>query len=177
MRWLPAVTVLAACGGDPSSTRPDAASVVDAAVDAGPGSACTGACQVTSLTATMMATRTLDRAYYGVTAADGTLYVEAYAGGQTGCPEMTSPTPDYTLILGRVPPPASSGPLTSPATFIDFVGDMYATSPQPQTATAVTLSAVAFQPAMFIALDVTLTFPPGAVAGHLYATHCASLDS
>lgn len=27
-----------------------------------------------------------------------------------------------------------------------------------------------------VALDVTLTFPDGTVTGHLYATHCDSLD-
>jgi hypothetical protein len=130
--------------------------------------ACEGACKTTALTATFMATRTLDVAYYG-TNTDLTLHLEAYAGAAAGCPTMNSPTPDYTLILGRI-----NMEHTSPASFIDFKGDMLP-SVQPISATAVTLTPVTFD-ATFVAYDVMLTFDAGTISGHLYATHCDSLD-
>lgn len=129
---------------------------------------CEGSCKTTALTATFMATRTLDVAYYG-TNSDLTLYVEAYKGAAAGCPTMNSPSPDYTLILGRI-----DADQMSPASFIDFKGDMLPTV-QPVSATAVTLTPVTFND-MFIAYDVMLTFASGTVSGHFYATHCASLD-
>ena len=130
---------------------------------------CEGACKTTALTATFMATRTLDVAYFG-TNTDFTLYVEAYGGAAAGCPTMSSPTPEYTLILGKID---AQG--TSPASFIDFKGDMLP-SVQPVSATAVTLTPVAAN-TDFAAFDVMLTFPSGTISGHFYATHCDSLDT
>ena len=174
--WL--LLVIAACGESSSLPTPDAASATDAAIDAsGFGTTCTGACQTTALTATMAATRTLDRAYYGVTASDSTLHVEAYRGGGTGCPTMTSPTPDYTGVLGRVAMPTSATPGTSPGNFLDYVGDMLPPPMLGQAASSVTVTPVAYDAGTFVALDVMLTFSAGTVSGHLYATHCASLDS
>lgn len=176
MRRLLALLLIAACG-DSSSTMPDAASTADAAADAsGLSTTCTGACQATSLTATMLATRTLDRAYYGVTASDGTLHVEAYLGGGTGCPTMNSPTPSYTLVLGRVPMPTSSAMSTSPGNFLDYEGDMLPNNMLGQAASSVAITPVAAMVGSFVALDIDLTFPAGTLAGHLYATHCDSLD-
>lgn len=167
--------VVAACG-ESSTSKPDAASAADAAIDAGFGSTCTGACQTTALVATMMATRTLNRAYFGITSSDSTLHVEAYLGGGTGCPTMTSPTPDYAIVLGIVPMPTSIAPVTSPGNVLDYVGDLLG-GPLGQKASTVSLTPVAYQAGSFVALDASLTFPAGTVSGHLYATHCASLDT
>lgn len=127
--------------------------------------------QTTALTATMMATRVLDRAYYGVNG-NGTLHVEVYRGGGTGCPEMNSPTPEYALILGGVMPSGS----TSPGNFLDYEGDMLPNNMLGQQASSVMLTNVMYQAGMFVALDAMLTFPAGTVTGHVYATHCDSLD-
>ena len=129
----------------------------------------------TALTAMLNANRTLDNAGYGVNADDGTLHVEIHEGGFTGCPEMTSPTPNYTLILGRVPAMTATS-ATSPASFLDFIGDMTDNSPAPSTATVKTLTSVVYSAGMYLTFDVSLTFPEGTITGHLYAPHCPSLD-
>lgn len=129
----------------------------------------------TSLSAMLLETRVLDRANFGLNA-DNTLHVEAHLGGDTGCPTMSSPAPDYTLVLGRVAmSPATSSP-SATANFLDFVGDMLTNMALGQAATAVTVTPVAYEPGTFVALDVMLTFPDGTLTGHLYATHCDSLD-
>ena len=173
--------VLAACGGDGSST-PDAA-MIDAAIDApmqGGFTTCTGMCRTTAATAMFSATRTLDRAYYGVTASNQTLHVEAYRNAPAGCPTMNSPNRDYTLILGRVPIPTDRTPSTSPGNILDFKGDLLG-GPLGAQATMVTITPAAADRVMaadgFVALDVMLTFQSGTVSGHLFATHCASLDA
>jgi len=179
--------VLAACGGGgDASDRPDAATA-DAGVDAAPDApggftSCTGTCAQTELAAQFGATtRFLTRAVYGITAQPPSLHVEAYGGGPAGCPTATSPTPDYTLVLGRVPIPTSTMPVTSPANILDFTGDLLG-GPLGAAATMVTLTPTAADamqpvPAGFVALDATITFAGGTVTGHLYATHCASLDA
>jgi hypothetical protein len=155
---------------------------MDAAIDGPPGdmgsnslaTTCTGACRTTSLSAMFgSTTRSLDAAYFGVSGGSS-LYVEAYGGAAAGCPEMNSPTPDYTLILGNVPMPTSTAMITSPANLIDFQGDLLP-SPAPMAASSVMLTPVA-KNANELALDVQLTFPSGSITGHLFATHCASLD-
>jgi hypothetical protein len=162
--------VLAACGS-PAPASPDAPAFSEAGLEAGPAP-CTGACQVTALTATFAATRVLDRAHFGVTASNGTLHVEAHRGGGTGCPSDGSPTPDYTLVLGRV---TATAPGSSPGNILDFVGDLLG-GPLGAAATTVAITPVASDPD-FVALDIELTFEAGTIAGHLYATHCTSLDS
>lgn len=157
------VLAVTACGGDDGNSIPDAA--IDApAVN-----------MTTALAAMLNANRTLDNAGYGVNSDDGTLHVEIHTGGFTGCPEMTSPTPDYTLILGRVPPMTAAS-ATSPGTFLDFVGDMTDNSPAPSSATVKTLTNVLYSAGAYLTFDVSLTFPEGTVTGHLYAPHCISLD-
>lgn len=182
MRYVAIIALLAACAED-GTPGPRDASMDGAPVDAAPGdtggnglaTACTGACRTTALVATFGATtRQLDVAYFGVTGATQALYVEAYGGAAAGCPSMSSPTPDYTLIFGDVPMPASTAAITSPANLIDFQGDLLP-SPAPLKATVVTLTPVA-KNATELALDVDLTFPSGTLAGHLFATHCDSLD-
>lgn len=128
----------------------------------------------TALTATINSTRELDRAYYGVNS-DGTLRVEAYKGGDPGCPTMNSATPDYTLILGRVPAMSSASAM-SPSSLFDFTGDLHDLSPAPLTATTVSLTDVVYTPGSFVTFDANVTFPGGTLTGHLYATHCTSLD-
>lgn len=174
--------LLAACGGD-NQVSPDAPPASDAAIliDAAPTgfTSCTGTCQTTALTATFSQARTLDRAYYGVTASPPSLHVEAYRNAPAGCPTSSSPSPDYTLVLGTVPIPTSTTPSTSPGNILDFEGDLLGGA-LGAAATAVTITPVAANEVMgaagFVALDLSLTFANGTVAGHLYATHCASLD-
>ena len=141
---------------------------VDAAVDMSVDTS-------TSVVATMAATRTLTLGFYGVNADDGTLHVEANLGGYTTCPVMTSPTPSYLLILGRVPA-ASAATATSPGNFLDYEGDMLPPPMLGQAASSVMLSSVVYQAGSFVALDAMLTFPAGTVTGHVHATHCPSLD-
>jgi hypothetical protein len=120
------------------------------------------------------AQRTLDTAYYGVNAS-GTLHVEAYAGAAPGCPTMTSPTPDYALILGAVPVPIDTTASTSPANLLDYKGDLLG-GPIGKAAAMVVLTPTSYAPAAHLALDLALGFNPGTATGHLFATHCASLD-
>lgn len=134
----------------------------------------------------------LDRAVYGLTIEAGqptTAHVEAYRGGGAGCPTEASPTPDYTLVLGAVPVPTAAATVTSPGNLLDFEGDLLGGALGAR-ATAVTLTPVAVDvcptcvggaapsdPDGFIALDASLTFEGGTVSGHLFATHCDSLDT
>ncbi len=167
---------LAACGGGSSTATPDAVATTDAQVT------CEGACRSTRVTAAMSATRTLDQAIYGVTssASGPTLHVEVHSGGGTGCPDASSPTPSYTLVLARVPIPSSTEPVTSPGNLLDFVGDLLG-GDLGAVATDVTITPVAVttptEPGGTLALDIALTFAAGTVSGHLFAVHCASLDS
>lgn len=168
---------LVACS-DPASTPVDAPTAIDA-----PAASCEGACKTTNLAAMFGSVqRTLDRAYFGVTrsAAGATLHVEAYRGGGSGCPTQSSPTTDYTLVLGTVPMPIGMMPVTSPGNILDFVGDLL-NGPLGAAATAVTITPVATDACAscagtFLALDTSITFAAGTITGHLYATHCASLD-
>jgi hypothetical protein len=156
-----------ACGDDGGHqhVHPDSMVVMDApAVN-----------MTTALTAMLNADRTLDNAGYGVNT-DGTLHVEIHKGGFTGCPEMTSPQQDYTLILGRVPAMTGASATPSSATFLDFIGDMTDNSPQPSTATVKTLTNVTYSAGAYLAIDVSLMFAEGTITGHLYAPHCTSLD-
>lgn len=194
MNRLSPIALLAlacACGGD--AATPDAGLDAAGGPDAALPTTCDGACRTTALTARFGATtRTLDRAAYGVTAAAGqppTLHVEAYRGGGTGCPTASSPTPDYTLVLGELPLPTTAAPLAARANLLDFVGDLLG-GPLGAAATAATATPVALdvcpacvgQPAPadpdgLVALDVSATFAAGTITGHLFATHCDSLDA
>jgi hypothetical protein len=167
VKYVALAFALAACG-ESSSGQPDAPRAIDAGADAMVNT-------TTSLTATMAATRTLTLGFYGVNADDGTLHVEVNLGGYTSCPVMSSPSPKYLVILGRVPA-ATSPTAMSPGNFLDYEGDMLPSPMLGQQATSVALTAVEYQVGSFVALDVSLTFPAGTVTGHIYATHCDSLD-
>ena len=170
VRCFVLLLALTACGDSPVTS--------DAGSDSGSGDApapCQGPCATTNLTATFQATRMLDSAYYGVTFDTNNLHVEAYRRGGTGCPTMSSPTPDYTLVLGEVSPTQPMSNLAT-ANILDFKGDLLG-GPLGVAATQVKIDRTAGEAAMFIALDVMLTFQQGTVAGHLYATHCDSLDN
>lgn len=167
--------VLAACGDDGATPAPDApAAMPDAPV--GLATTCTGACQTTNITAAMSMTRSLDRAVYGVNRTPAsTLHIEVHKGGMAGCPTMTSPTPDYSLILGAMPIPTSTARASSPGNLLDFKGDLLG-GPLGKMATTVMLTPVAYQEGQLVALDIDLAFSPGTATGHLYAMHCTSLD-
>jgi len=171
---LAALSVALFACSDPASTPPDAAVAIDAAVVID---------MTTNLTASFGSVqRTLDRAYFGVTrsASGATLHVEAYRGGGTGCPTQSSPTTDYTLVLATVPMPSNMMPITSPGNILDFVGDLL-NGPLGAAATAVTITPMATDvcatcSGTFLSAETSITFAGGTITGHLYATHCDSLD-
>ena len=123
-----------------------------------------------TVTATFLASRTLDHAFFGVNA-DGTLHVEIDRGGSGLCPTNTSPQAQYMLLLTSLEP----APATSPAMFLDYVGDMLGTSVS-ANATTVTLENIVYVPGRSLTLELTATFDGGQVSGHVDAAHCDSLD-
>lgn len=162
------LALLVACRGD-ATTVPDAGDVVHPT--------CEGDCQTTLLTAAFDQTRILDHAVFGLNASDSTLHLEAYRGGDVGCPTETSATPDYALVLGKVAMPNGTGPTSSPGNVLDFVGDLLGGALGAQASLVIVHARAASLPD-FVALDIYLEFasPIGTVEGHLYATHCDSLD-
>jgi hypothetical protein len=197
-------TVLAACssssdgaGGSSSGGAADASTSGDSGGGADDGStasdggsdgttACEGACSTTALVATFGAkSGPLDRAQHGVDHGDvaDTLHVEAHHGGDPACPNQSSPTPDRTFIVSGVPVKApASATLTEKdgvtAAFLDFKGDVLPSVPLTKAAkVTVKVTAVdAASPPKWAAFDVDATFAEGTVKGHVYASHCASLD-
>ncbi|MBA3461195.1 MAG: hypothetical protein H0T46_14620 [Deltaproteobacteria bacterium] len=173
--WLGFLFALAACGDDAATATPDAAQPIPDA-PAGLSTTCDGACKTTSITAAMAMTRTLDHGIYGVNRTPaGTLHIEVHKGGAAGCPTMTSPTPDYSLVLGAMPIPTSTAKSSSAGNLLDFKGDLLG-GPLGKMATTVMLTPVAYKDGDFIALDIDLAFSPGTATGHIHAVHCASLD-
>jgi hypothetical protein len=161
--WL--LALLGACSGSSSNG--------DGGAD-GPQT-CEGSCAVTTLTATFNnTTRMLDVAYYGTHFDSPALHVEAYRNAEPGCPTGSSPTPDYTLVVRDVDPTMQSSPMAL-ANILDFKGDLLG-GPLGLAATMRQVERVAFLPGSFVAVDVVLTFSTGTVTGHLYATHCSTLD-
>jgi hypothetical protein len=181
-RFVLLASLLAACGGDDGgSVVPDARQLADAPLDSASFTTCTGACLTTTLTAVFGADMAMfDRAVYGITTTGATqsLHVEVYSGGDPGCPTEQSATPDYTAILGQVAVPTDTTPSSSPGNLLDFTGDLLE-GQLGAKATMVTITPVAADPTAstpFVALDVSMTFAAGTISGHVYATHCASLD-
>jgi guanyl-specific ribonuclease Sa len=124
----------------------------------------------------------IDRAQFGFNLPDNgeqTLHVEAHFGGDPACPSQSSPTPDRTVIFANVPIPVDTTPIDgTPVTLLDFEGSL---SPNPfDKATQVTLTPVAARmtppEAAFVAFEVDVVFPGGTMVGHVYASHCDSMD-
>lgn len=171
----------------------DVASAVDASADLRSG--CDDVCQTLDVTATVGANMGgFDRAFYGLTApelADShawELHVEVYAGGDDACPEASSPTPDRTLIVTSLPFPEFPGEVSDAdglvVSLLDFQGTLTMEPALAATGESLTFTnwslcvdCVAGDPNGFLAFDLHAPLTDGLVEGHVYATHCASLDS
>ncbi len=194
--------VLAACsatiansspaGSDAGSSGGDAGASDDGATSGDASSSdaagCGAECMTTALTATFNGvSQPLTRAQFGYVLTDGgadKLHIEAHFGGSPACPTMSSPQTDRTLVMEDVPEPSGTTALTKAdgitAALFDFKGDLLTMSTY-ATASTITLTPVTSsfvsRDAAFVAFDVDLTFPQGGtLKGHLYATHCASMD-
>lgn len=172
--------------GDASTSPVDAGSSADGASstsDATAGS-CEGACKVTSLVIEIGAKkRTLVRAQFGTQqgAASAELHTESHLGGTPACPDQTSPSPDYTLIVSAIPRGAPGRKLSDRdgvvSSLFDFKGDLGL--PPITKAVSVNLTVVdedTATPPKWVALDVSAMFREGQVQGHLYAEYCPSLS-
>jgi guanyl-specific ribonuclease Sa len=162
----------------------DAQSEDTSSPDGGPSfETCEDTCAQTLLTLVFgNAEASIDRAQFGFNLPDNgeqTLHVEAHFGGDPVCPSQSSPTPDRTVIFANVPIPTDSTPIDgTPVTLLDFEGSL---SPNPfDKATQVTLIPVAARmpppEAAFVAFEVEVVFPGGTMVGHVYASHCDSMD-
>lgn len=159
------------------------ASSSDSPSGADGASACEGSCKVTSLVADFGGkTRTLVRSQSGTQPGDAGVdfHVESHLGGAPECPTQTSPSPDYTLVVTQVPR-GRTGKLTEKdgpkGAFFDFKGDL--ALPPLTRATKMEVTIVAEDtatPPAWVAMDVVATFAEGTVTGHLYASHCTTLD-
>jgi hypothetical protein len=163
---------------------PDALSEDTSPPDGGPSfESCEDACAQTLLTLVFGNDEvSIDRAQFGFNLPDNgeqTLHVEAHFGGDPACPSPSSPTPDRTVIFANVPIPTDPTPIEgTPVTLLDFEGSL---SPNPfDKATQVTLTPVAARmtppEAAFVAFEVDVVFPGGTMVGHVYASHCDSMD-
>lgn len=122
--------------------------------------------------------RTLHRAQFGITKADGTLYIEAYEGGVPACPEEE--TPKRTLIVRDVPVGRPGQQFTKSdgvfVTLLDFIGDQIDDLKPSTTATALTVTIVKIIDGESVEIDVDATFPEGTVKGRIYATYCSAMN-
>jgi len=177
--------LLASCSssdGDRSPTANATDAGPDSTADASPFLTCEASCAQTSISITLGGnTLGLNRAQFGFDKSDTgeqLLYIEAHFGGDSACPSESSPSPDRTVIFAHIPVPSDSTPIEgTPVTLLDFKGDL--TSNPLEKATKVKLTPVAINTtaaAPFVAFDVEVTFATGTMTGHLYATHCDSLD-
>ena len=180
----------------PIDAQPSPDVVVDASMqsDAVDDTACVDACRQMSLSVTIDATQLdMERAFYGLTSpamsssGDWELHVEAHRGGSDGCPEMNSPSPDQTVIVTGFPILLDGNTYAEAdglvASVLDFAGDFGTELSHAATAESVTMTAarvctdcVDADPNSFVAFDVEGTLNGGAVSGHVFATHCPSMD-
>jgi len=175
----------------------------DEAPDQGPKGlpqTCQGDCAQGTLSATFNGEQSpLSRAVYGLSAASTTdsgqveVYIEAFEGGDEGCPTMSSPTPKRTLILSGLKVPLTEMTKTKEdglnAKLIDYEGgllggELFASPEQLKIkAVATNLCVECLEKSSpsdedgFISLDLELSFSQGALSGRLYAVHCDSLDA
>lgn len=176
-----------------SATDADDADVYDGDValdaDAGP---CLDTCLSITLTARFGAkTVKFERAFFGTESEKGgeeLLYLEAYEGGSTTCPESSSPTPHFTLIVSGWP--LNENEVTYDeglrVTLFDFTGTIL--DPKPLvTATAATAKRTeacidcapwptVIEPDTQVYIDIDAQFEGGEVKGQINASHCDSLD-
>ncbi len=181
----PAGSSSSSSGGAAGDAGGDSASL-DAGGDAAGGlAACDAACQKTALVLAMNGkTDTFLRAQFGFTGNPvKSLHVEAFIGGDLACPANGSKTPDRTAIIDGVVPFQDATMQVDGITgaFLDFKGDIVTTANPSVKATRIEVKPVALSlsPASsaFVAFDVTATYANGGtVTGHLYATHCDSMD-
>lgn len=164
--------------------------------DVADSGSCSGACRELSVSATTtLGTGGFDRAYYGLTHPDvdgagrWRIHVEVLAGPGDGCPTVDTQT-DRTLVVTNFD--ATPGEYTdadgAAVVLFDYVGDLLAAPLERSSALTITLTGAdvctdcfgAAEPADpdgWISLDVSATLEGGGtVAGHVYATHCDSLD-
>ncbi|MBK9070989.1 MAG: hypothetical protein IPL79_08315 [Myxococcales bacterium] len=126
-----------------------------------------------------------DRAYFGVTTDGGnqTLYLELYRGGDDGCPSEASATPAQTLIIAGLPVFANRDDLSAAdgitSSLLDFAGDLTEVlAPSSATSIAIEPTAISMANPRLVAFDFDVSYENNlAAAGHVYATHCASLDA
>jgi hypothetical protein len=189
MRCLLLVLALAACGDDGGSAA-DGGMVFDGTESFDSCNDTT--CMTTAATATFAmpagaVTRTLTEAYYGITASTQQMYLEVLGGGTGQCPQMASPTEDYTLVMANVEIPTNVTPQSPSAALFDYAGDLLPGGELHAFGTTTTLTPIAartpLDAAGYAAFDLMIAFDgdagtadDGSMIGHLYARHCASLD-
>lgn len=163
-RCLSVPTVGMFCARQPAGS-PDAGSA-----------ACSGACATTDLVATFGATnRSFVRAQHGRSTGSG-IRIEAHFGGDPDCPDMSSPTPDRTLVLSglvaeeRVQTEADG----VRASLFDFRGEL--TAAPLLRATAVRATPRYLDRGVEVSFEISATFAEGTIVGGVYAPHCTSLD-
>lgn len=163
---------------------------------------CEGACRQQELTLDYAGKAgELQHAAFGLTAparatsGQWELYVEAWDGGFSGCPQQASPTPDWMLILTGLQLPLDRSIRTKTAddlslVFLDFQGFFFEDdAPLPFVrANEIRVAPVAAHVDVtrilangtdedsVVALTVAADFDDGQIAGHLVATHCPSMD-
>lgn len=179
---LPLLLALSACASSPAATS-DAA--VDTAFDnlVDTSTVCEAACRTQSLEAQFgSVTAAFERSVFGITSPAKSsskqweLHVEAVHGGAPGCPSSTSPTPERTLVIAGLPRSFSAPRSYADgvrATLLDFKGAL--TMEPLLRATAVTAMPRASTDD-YLAFELDAEFGGGRIKGHLYATHCASMD-
>jgi hypothetical protein len=171
--------------GDETAASSDAATDTKVVTDA-PATVCEGACKTTSLVADIGGKkRTLVRSQMGTQQGDGgvELHTESHLGGDPACPTMSSPSPDYTLIVTAIPRGAAGRKLSQndgiKSVFFDFKNDLGLAAPSGfSKSLSVNITVVAEDPSTppaWVAVDVTAGFTEGTIAGHFYAEYCASL--
>jgi len=114
------------------------------------------------------------------------LYVEAWEGGFTGCPEQSSPTPDRTFIVsGVVLDGRTEQDQGLSATLLDFEGNILPSGTPFSRATLVRVTNIDddlcapdsdCDDADRIGFDVEAVFSEGTLSGRVDARHCGSLD-
>ncbi len=200
------LSLLSACsgandGGDTSidsGTQDAALTQVDSRSGSGLPATCTGECMQMTLEVQFGAvTRTFDRAFFGLVSpaqsdsGNWEYYIESGSGDDDSCPSKSSPTPRFLLITSGIAPGTTAGEVVAPvaATVIDFEGDLLQGAPlsRSETRSLTWIAADACIPCAegaepdradrMIAVDIDASFAEGTVSGHLYATHCDSLDS